>query len=111
MDAIFIERILEVNSSFTELEQYTGFLNTVSFQMKFRVMCQQDYYGVDCNVFCLAQSDDVNGHYTCDRNGSIQCLEGFENPNNSCRDSKLKFEVLLSKFSYNFHAYANHCLM
>ena len=43
-------------------------------------MCQQDYYGVDCTTFCLAQNDDVNGHYTCNSDGSIQCREGFKNP-------------------------------
>ena len=90
LDAIFIDRALEVNISFTEMEEYTGILNRVTVQMRFRVMCQQDYYGADCSAFCVAQNDDVNGHYACNRDGSIQCLEGFENPSNNCRDSKFR---------------------
>ena len=93
LDDIIIDKALEANTGFTEKEEYTGVLNRVSLQMRFRVMCQQDYYGADCSTFCVAQNDDVNGHYICNRNGSIQCLEGFENPQNNCRDSKLKFEL------------------
>ena len=81
-----------MNTSYTEMETFTGILNIVSLRARFRVMCQQDYYGADCGTFCVAQNDDVNGHYTCNRrNGSIQCLEGFENRSNNCRDSKLNF--------------------
>ena len=89
LDDIFIDQALEVNSGFTAMERYTGILDRVSLQMRFRVMCQQDYYGADCSTFCVAQNDNVNGHYTCNSDGSIQCLEGFENPSNNCRDSKL----------------------
>ena len=89
IDDIVINKALEVNTNYTEMETFTGILNRVSFRARFRVMCQQDYYGADCGTFCVAQNDNVNGHYTCNRrNGSIQCLEGFENPNNNCRDSK-----------------------
>ena len=89
LDDIFIDRTLEVSSNFTELEVYTGELNRVTVQMRFRVMCQQDYYGVDCGTFCVAQNDNMNGHYTCNSDGSFRCLEGFTNPQNDCRDSKL----------------------
>ena len=89
LDDIFVDQTLEVSSNFTELEAYTGELNRVTVQMRFRVMCQQDYYGADCSIFCVAQNDNVNGRYTCNSDGSLQCLEGFENPRNNCRDSKL----------------------
>ena len=89
LDDIFINRALEVNTSFTAMEEYTGILNRVSVQMRFRVTCQQDYYGADCSTFCVAQNDDLNGYYTCNSDGSIQCLEDFENPQNNCRDSEL----------------------
>ena len=89
VDDIIINKALEVNTSYTEMETFTGILERVSFQARFRVMCQQNYYGADCGTFCVAQNDDVNGHYTCNRrDGSIQCLEGFENPSNNCLDSK-----------------------
>ena len=89
LDDIFVDQTLEVSSNFTELEAYTGELNRVTVQMRFRVMCQQDYYGADCSTFCVAQNDNVNGRYTCNSDGSLQCLEGFTNPQNNCRDSKL----------------------
>ena len=98
LDDIFIDQILEVSSNFTELEAYTGELNRVTVQMRFRVMCQQDYYGADCSIFCVAQNDDVNGYYTCNSDGSLRCLEGFTNPQNNCRDSKL-----YSYMIHNFH--------
>ena len=89
LDDIFINRRLEVNTSFTEIGTYSGNFNRVTIQMSFRVMCQENYYGADCATFCMAQDDDENGHYTCNSDGSIQCLSGFENPSNNCRDSEL----------------------
>ena len=99
LDDIFINRRLEVNTGFTERETYSGNSNRVTIQVSFRVMCQENYYGADCATFCLAQDDDENGHYTCNSDGSIQCLGGFENPSNNCRDSEfthLCLTVLLS---------------
>ena len=87
IDDIIINKALEVNTSYTEMEIFTGILNRVSFRARFRVMCQQNYYGARCNILCEVQDDDVNGHYTCNIDGSIQCLEGFENPDNNCRNS------------------------
>ena len=89
LDDIIINRALQVNTGFTQMEVFTGILDRVSFRAQFRVMCQQDYYGAHCNTHCVDRNDDVNGHYTCNRDGSFQCLEGFENPTNNCRDSKL----------------------
>ena len=90
LDDIIINRELEVNTTYTGMELFTGIHNRVSFQARFRVTCQQDYYGTCCNTYCVPRNDDRNGHYTCnERDGSIQCLEGFENPNNNCRGSKL----------------------
>ena len=94
LDDIIINRALQMNTGFTQMEVFTGILNRVSFRARFRVMCLQDYYGAHCNTHCVDRNDDVNGHYTCNRDGSFQCLEGFENPNNNCRDSKLIMQTL-----------------
>ena len=114
LDDIFINRALELNSSFTEMEEYTGILNRVTFRAQFRVVCQQDYYGANCSTFCMGQNDNVNGHYTCNSDGSIQCLEGFENPNNNCRDSKLimnlSYTIGIIQFPHNHElAVINPC--
>ena len=94
LDDIFINRRLEVNTGFTEIEAYSGNSNRVTIQMSFRVMCQENYYGADCATFCMAQDDNENGHYTCNSDGSIQCRDGFENPSNNCRDSESLHDLI-----------------
>ena len=87
LDDIFINRALEVNTNFTGTERYNGtsiFLNRTIVDVRFRVMCQQNYYRADCTIFCEDQNDDVNGYYTCNSDGSIQCREGFRNPSSNC---------------------------
>lgn len=89
LDNIFIEMELERSSNFTEVREFHGDMNAVSVNISFRVMCQDNFYGSSCDTFCLAQDDDVDGHYTCNSDGTIQCLSGFENTSNSCRDGML----------------------
>ena len=91
LDFIFINRMLAVSADFTPNETYTGInmmVNRVVLDMRFRVMCQQDYYGADCIRFCIAQNDSENGYYTCNSDGTIQCREGFRNTNNNCREGE-----------------------
>ena len=91
LDFIFINGALAVSAYFTPNETYYG-INTMSnrvvLDMRFRVMCQQDYYRTDCTRFCIAQNDSVNGYYTCNSDGSIQCREGFRNPSSNCREGE-----------------------
>ena len=79
---------LGVSNSYTALMDFTGDSNNVRLRMKFRVMCHDKYYGRNCTIFCEAQDDDVNGHYSCNRDGSVVCLEGYENPENHCKDGQ-----------------------
>ena len=90
LDNIFINRTLEANTDFTQIERYNGTntINRVILDMRFRVMCQQDYYGADCTRFCRPQNDSLNGYYTCNSDGSFRCLEGFRNPSNNCREGE-----------------------
>ena len=85
-----------MNADFTPRESYNGTStsNRVVLDMRFRVMCQQDYYGADCTRLCVAQNDSVNGYYTCNSDGSIQCQEGFRNPNNNCSEGELCLSVI-----------------
>uniref|UniRef100_A0A1I8FHT9 Delta-like protein n=1 Tax=Macrostomum lignano TaxID=282301 RepID=A0A1I8FHT9_9PLAT len=39
--------------------------------------CYTNFYRQDCNTYCVAQNDDVNGHYTCDSNGRRVCMIGW----------------------------------
>ena len=107
LDDLFINRTLEVNTNYTRTERYNGttiFMNRTIVDVRFRVMCQQDYYGADCTTFCKDQNDDVNGHYTCNSDGSIQCRDSFKNPRNNCTEgehacmicnSEMKLQLLL----------------
>lgn len=94
LDNIFIEMQQEESDNFTANEQFTGEMNKVSVNMSFRVsMCPDNLYGVNCDVMCIAQNDDINGYYTCNGDGSIQCRPGFHNVSNNCRDGK--FDILI----------------
>ncbi|XP_068110357.1 protein jagged-2 isoform X2 [Hyperolius riggenbachi] len=46
------------------------------FDLKIRVKCDENYYGVQCNKLCRPR-DDFVGHYTCDHNGNKACMEGW----------------------------------
>ena len=87
VDNVFINMMLEVNTSYTALEEYTGELGSVTLLARFRVTCQREYYGRNCSIFCLIQNN-IFEHYTCNQDGMIQCLEGFQNPQNNCTESK-----------------------
>ena len=91
LDFIFINRALAVSAYFTPNETYTGInamSNRVVLDMRFRVMCQQNYYGANCTRLCIAQNDSVNRYYTCNSDGSIQCREGFRKNSNNCTEGE-----------------------
>ena len=50
--------------------------NGVTFAYRYRVVCDEDYHGKYCNVYCKAK-DDVFGHYLCHSNGTKFCLSGY----------------------------------
>ena len=133
LDDIFINRTLVVNTNFTPIESYNGTStrNRVVLDMRFRVMCQQHYYGADCTRFCRPQNDSVNRYYcTCNSNGFFQCrkdfrnpsnncsdgsfqyLEDFRNPSNNCSEGELSFMVITSyreyKYDYNHDDYSHY---
>ena len=89
LDDIFINRSRQPSTVFSQEEEYFGVNEDVSVRLSYRITCQTNYYGSNCATFCLAQNNDVNGHYTCNSDGSIRCRDGYENPSNNCRDSKL----------------------
>ena len=95
LDNIFINMELSESSNFTAVQEFTGEMNKVTVSMTFRVMCQENFYGTNCATFCVAQNDDQNGHYTCNGDGSIQCLPGFENTINNCTDGEYYMDVIV----------------
>ena len=90
LDDIFINQSIQPNTGYSSVTEYLGNSEKVSVHLRYRIYCQPNYYGTNCATFCMAQNDDMNGHYTCNSaDGSIQCQDGYENPMNNCRDSKL----------------------
>lgn len=48
-----------------------------SIQYKYRVICDENYFGAGCEVFCRHRNDSF-GHYVCDGDGTKLCLPGWE---------------------------------
>ena len=81
LDDIFVNRALPTDTS-SPLATYSG--RRVSVVMSFRVVCDTNFYGDDCSVFCRGQNSSQNGHYTCDKaDGSLVCLPNYYGPD--CR--------------------------
>ncbi|XP_078363782.1 uncharacterized protein LOC144648000, partial [Oculina patagonica] len=52
-----------------------------STRISVRVYCDADYYGADCNTYCVGR-DDSGGHYKCDEStGNKVCLTGWRGTN------------------------------
>ena len=79
---------------YTSVMDFTGDNNKVRLSMSFRLQCEENYYSNNCTLFCVAQDDNVTGHYLCNSDGSFQCLEGFENPENHCKDGQFAVYIL-----------------
>ena len=104
LDDIFIEMELAESSNFTNVQVFTGDRNKVSVKMTFRVMmCQENFYGPNCDTYCLAQNDSETGHYTCEDDGSIRCLPGFDNISNRCRDGMLHFHLIFKRVTITIY--------
>ena len=77
-----IDLELSPGPSFTERRTYTGIYNIsgLGFDISFRVLCSENYYGPDCDTFC----EPVEGVYTCDSEGIIVCVQHNRDPTTSC---------------------------
>ena len=70
------------------IDRFTGVMGNVTVRLSVRVYCTEDYYGEDCFTYCIPQDDDQNGHFACNADdGTLLCLNGFQNPDNNCLDS------------------------
>lgn len=57
-------------------------------RLGFQLNCTEGYFGPACTKVCYAQ-DDEEGHYTCDGQGNIVCMSGFQNVLTNCTECVL----------------------
>ena len=58
----------------------------VIFTVSFSLDCEEHYYGPNCTVYCRPSDSDELGHYSCLSNGSIQCLQDYQNEDTNCTE-------------------------
>lgn len=52
----------------------------VEITMRFRLRCSTNYFGTDCNTYCVPTE-----RFTCNStNGAIVCREGYQNETLNC---------------------------
>lgn len=51
----------------------------------YRVVCNEHYYGDNCSRLCRGR-DDHFGHYICEADGSVSCMNGWTG--NYCTEGK-----------------------
>ncbi|XP_031555681.1 protein jagged-1-like [Actinia tenebrosa] len=47
-----------------------------TLEIQYQLYCDRFYYGPTCGIYCK-YSDDINGHYFCNDNGTKVCLENW----------------------------------
>ena len=60
------------------------FGSAVTFTVSLSLRCLADFYGPDCTMYCYPANSSEMGHYTCLRDGSKQCLPGYQNETTNC---------------------------
>nr|XP_014264461.2 delta-like protein C isoform X4 [Maylandia zebra] len=51
--------------------------NQSELHYSYHVVCKEFYHGEACSAYCRPRNDTF-GHYTCDKEGKINCLEGWK---------------------------------
>ena len=70
-----------VSDNVSSIHEVYGLFNML--QIDFRLYCADSYYGSQCSVFCES-TDGKRGHYTCDNQGNMVCLEGYTGEDTNC---------------------------
>ena len=78
-----INQVLSVRSDFSAPMVNVTEALRYEMNVSFRVVCTENFYGPNCSTYCQPQND-TRGRYTCDSEGDIVCLEGFQVPATNC---------------------------
>ena len=94
IDRVFATEInFAISDTFTPRRTYTGIYGNVQMDLSYRVICQTNYYGSLCTVFC-SRRDDSGGHYECNGAGDRVCLAGWTDLQNNCLTRKLAHNIV-----------------
>ena len=89
VDKVYIQfTSLQINPVYTVTSSYNGSHGAGAITLKFRALCQENYYGPTCSTFCNPTDTNGLGHYTCDNTGHKRCIEGWKNETNNCLTGK-----------------------
>ena len=83
IDNFFIELDITANDPLSPSREYSGENETAVMRLSFRVACAFNYFGLDCNTFCMDRNDTA-AHFTCGESGEIVCLQGYQNESSNC---------------------------
>ena len=85
IDSIFIEQ-LPLSPLHPPLPplNYTGRFRIATAEMSFSVACTYQFFGRACDIVCPLGRNDSLGRYRCDSNGTLVCLEGYEDISRNC---------------------------
>ena len=72
--------------------------NRIVMEIEFKVTCSSDYYGSDCNTYCVSGNDSTMGYYTCGSNGERVCRQGWSIPTAGCLTREYNQELSLRLF-------------
>ena len=81
VDRVFYDRILSVNDSFTSQIRQEGYYNLTTMIVSFRVTCDVNFYGSNCNKDCVPAENNILGYFECDANGDKICRADYTGTN------------------------------
>ena len=79
---------------------FTGDGVRVEAELQFGVACDGNRYGPFCDVECVGR-DNSDGHYECNQDGVIECLEGYQNLETNCTECVAADGCSKSSISYS----------
>ena len=82
VDTVYVDADLSPGYNL-QSTSYTGMDGYATAELSFTLECTEGSEGKYCNC---TDTDSANGHYECNPDGSISCLSGYSNPNNTCLD-------------------------
>lgn len=100
---VFIDISLEGNrTAMVDRTRYYDRIHHGTFLfLTIELSCEENYYGAECDKFCQSR-DDESGHYVCDNDGNIICLEGFYNEATNCSAECSPSEAGCCEYGYSY---------